>query len=123
MRRRARRLASITPAAAYSEATVTLEGWIFMVGLRVFDVGALIVWLVWFYRRRDEDDDAWGSDDGPGPEPEAPEPPGPKPGGLELPLPDAAPWPARRRDHTGDLPPAMAPPRRRSAPERTPQRV
>jgi erythritol transport system permease protein len=25
---------------------VTLEGWIFMVGLRVFDVGALIVWLI-----------------------------------------------------------------------------
>ena len=28
-----------------------------MVGLRVFDVGALIVWLVWFFRLRDDDDD------------------------------------------------------------------
>jgi len=102
---------------------VTLEGWIFMVGLRVFDVGALIVWLVWFYRRRDADDDAWGQDDGPGPEPAAPEPPGPKPGGLELPLPDAAPWPTRRRDHTGDLPTRTPPARRRTAPTRTPQRV
>src|SRR5690349_5729923 len=36
---------------------VSLEGWIFMVGLRVFDVGALVVWLVWFFRLRDDDDD------------------------------------------------------------------
>ena len=28
-----------------------------MVGLRVFDVGALVVWLVWFFRLRDDDDD------------------------------------------------------------------
>ena len=53
---------------------VTLEGWIFMVGLRVFDIGALIVWLIWFFRLRDDDDDA---DDGRGgggsaPEPETP---------------------------------------------------
>ena len=26
-----------------------------MVGLRVFDVGALIVWLVWFFRLREDD--------------------------------------------------------------------
>ena len=42
---------------------MTLEGWIFMVGLRVFDIGALIVWLIWFFRLRDDDDDA---DDGRG---------------------------------------------------------
>src|SRR6185437_8632682 len=65
---------------------VSLEGWIFMVGLRVFDVGALVVWLVWFFRLRDDDDD--GEDDGRrgkggGSEPE--EPTGP--GGLRLPLP------------------------------------
>jgi hypothetical protein len=80
---------------------VTLEGWIFMVGLRVFDIGALIVWLVWFFRLRDDDDgdDGFGRGDGgtPGPEPE---PSGP--GGLRLPLPDAQPWPVRRRDHGGD---------------------
>ncbi len=27
-----------------------------MVGFRVFDVGLLIVWLVWFFRLRDDDD-------------------------------------------------------------------
>jgi hypothetical protein len=72
-----------------------------MVGLRVFDIGALIVWLVWFFRLRDDDDgdDDFGRGDGGAPEPE-PEPTGP--GGLRLPLPDAQPWPVRRRDHGGD---------------------
>jgi hypothetical protein len=80
---------------------VTLEGWIFMVGLRVFDIGALIVWLVWFFRLRDDDDgdDDPGRGDGGAPDPE-PDPTGP--GGLRLPLPDAQPWPVRRRDHGGD---------------------
>jgi hypothetical protein len=100
---------------------VTLEGWIFMVGLRVFDIGALIVWLVWFFRLRDDDDD---SDDGRGgggnaPEPEMPSGP---PGGLRLPLPDAAPWPSRRRDHGGDLSPSPAT-RRRGVPEPVPARA
>ena len=60
---------------------VTLEGWIFMIGLRVFDVGALIVWLVWFFRLRDDDDDSddFRRGDGNAPEPE--EPKGPS-GGL-----------------------------------------
>jgi hypothetical protein len=35
-----------------------------MIGFRVFDVGLLIVWLVWFFRLRDDDDDQ--PDDGPG---------------------------------------------------------
>jgi len=80
---------------------VTLDGWIFMVGLRVFDIGALIVWLVWFFRLRDDDDgdDDPGRGDGGAPDPE-PDPTGP--GGLRLPLPDAQPWPVRRRDHGGD---------------------
>jgi hypothetical protein len=43
---------------------VTTEGWIFMVGFRIFDVGLLIVWLVWFFRLRDDDDQS--DDDGPG---------------------------------------------------------
>ena len=33
-----------------------------MVGFRIFDVGLLIVWLVWFFRLRDDDDSA---DEGP----------------------------------------------------------
>ena len=35
---------------------MSTQGWIFMVGLRVFDLGALVAWLVWFYRLRDDDD-------------------------------------------------------------------
>jgi hypothetical protein len=35
-----------------------------MIGFRVFDVGLLILWLVWFFRLRDDDDDQ--TDDGPG---------------------------------------------------------
>jgi hypothetical protein len=100
---------------------VTLEGWIFMVGLRVFDVGALIVWLVWFFRLRDDDDDGddfrGGDDDAPQPEPTLP-----GPGGLRLPLPDAEPWPVRRRDHGGDLAPAPLT-RRRGVPEPMPARA
>ena len=100
---------------------VTLEGWIFMVGLRVFDVGALIVWLIWFFRLRDDDDDA---DDGRGGGGNARSPirPRARPGGLRLPLPDAAPWPTRRRDHGGELRPAPAP-AARGVPEPVPARA
>jgi hypothetical protein len=99
---------------------MSTEGWIFMVGLRVFDVGALIVWLVWFFRLREEDDDDDGDDSGGGNDrngtPKAP-------GGDGIPLPDADPWPQRRRDHAGDRPPATAPARRVPArPEREPVR-
>jgi hypothetical protein len=81
---------------------MTLQGWIFMVGLRVFDVGALIVWLVWFFRLRDDDDED-GRNDGPGGGSDDDTPPRPPaPGGDGIPLPDAAPWPHRRRDHGGD---------------------
>jgi hypothetical protein len=97
-----------------------LEGWIFMVGLRVFDIGALIVWLVWFFRLREDGDD--GDDFRGGSDGDAPEPEGPRgPGGLQLPLPDSAPWHARRRDHAGDLKPAA--PSRRRAPEPAPARA
>jgi hypothetical protein len=100
---------------------MTTQGWIFMVGLRVFDLGALVVWLVWFYRLRDDGDDS-GDDKGGGSGPPEPQPePGGPIGGLELPKPDAAPWPHRRRDHTGDLTPEPAPARRSPRPE--PQRV
>src|SRR5262245_45331500 len=67
-----------------------------MVGLRVFDIGALIVWLVWFFKLRDDEDDDGGGGGGRGPDrgPDGP------------PLPDADPWPKRRRDHLGDLTPS-----------------
>jgi hypothetical protein len=100
---------------------VTLEGWIFMVGLRVFDVGALIVWLVWFFRLRDDDDDSDDGRGGEGREPD-PEPPKGPPGGLQLPLADADPWPVRRRDHGGDLRPSPAT-HRRGVPEPVPARA
>ena len=93
-----------------------------MVGLRVFDLGALIVWLVWFFRHRDDDQgddgDDWRRDDGPEDTPPAPT----GPGGLELPPPDAGPARRRVRDHTGDRPPSTAP-ARRQPPERVPQRL
>ena len=83
-----------------------------MVGLRVFDVGALVVWLVWFFRLRDDDDD--DGDDfrrgkGGGSEPE--EPCGP--GGLKLPLPESQPW------HCASPRPRRRPPWR-AAPEPAP---
>jgi hypothetical protein len=103
---------------------VTLEGWIFMVGLRVFDIGALVVWLVWFFRLRDDDDD--DGDDfrrgkGDGHEPEEPR----DPGGSKLPLPESRPWSSRRRDHGGDRRGAPLTPRRQTphrSPTRTPSR-
>jgi hypothetical protein len=89
-----------------------------MVGLRVFDIGALIAWLVWFHKLRDDDGDGREDDSGGDGGPSTPdEPQGPPPGGLELPRPDAGPWPARRRDHAGDLPPARVPERRAPRPE------
>ena len=39
-----------------------------MVGLRVFDIGALIVWLVWFFKLRDDEDDDGGGGGGRGPD-------------------------------------------------------
>lgn len=83
-----------------------------MVGLRVFDVGGLIVWLVWFFRQQDEDDDeASGRGDEP-PHADAPSPP-PDPSGAP------APWPTRRRDH-GDRRPLR--PRRRVRESAEPER-
>ncbi|HEX8103799.1 MAG TPA: hypothetical protein VF533_14380, partial [Solirubrobacteraceae bacterium] len=65
---------------------MTLQGWIFMVGLRVFDVGGLIIWLVWFFKLRDEDDDDPGDDFRRDDDREPGDPPSPAgPPGLELP--------------------------------------
>ena len=92
-----------------------------MVGLRVFDVGALIVWLVWFFKLRDDDDDAGGDDDAAGGGPRN-RPTGGG-GGLTFPLPDAQPWPKRRRDHGGDRSPARAAHRPPSAAPSPPHRA
>jgi hypothetical protein len=58
-----------------------------MVGFRVFDVGLLIVWLIWFFRLRDDDDDSHddGGGGGEGPEPR-PGRDGPGGDGIRLPL-------------------------------------
>jgi hypothetical protein len=89
---------------------VSTEGWIFMVGFRIFDVGLLIVWLVWFFRLRDDDDPS--EDEGPGGGGPEPTPGGgPGGGGLRLPLGPAAQGGPRRREH-GGLPRL---PRRRGA--------
>jgi hypothetical protein len=78
---------------------VTTEGWIFMVGFRIFDVGLLIVWLVWFFRLRDDDDrpdddgpGGGGGDSGPGK--------GPGGGGLGKPLGKLKQGGWRPRDHS-----------------------
>ena len=107
---------------------MTVEGWIFMVGLRVVDLGALIAWMIWFYKQCDKDDEDSDGDDfrRPGdPDDRDDQPPAPSSGGgLDIPLPDAAPWPTRRRDHGGDLAPLPRPARRQPAePRREPRRV
>ena len=76
-----------------------------MVGFRVFDVGLLVVWLIWFFRLRDDDDAQ--DDDGPGgggPRPSRDN--GPGGGGLRLPLGRAKGGP-RTRDH--GRPPRLRP--------------
>jgi hypothetical protein len=77
---------------------MTTQGWVVMVGVRLLDVALLVVWLVWFFRLRDDGDDAGGGPGGggPGPTPDPPPRDGPR---FELPLPDARPWPHRLRDH------------------------
>jgi hypothetical protein len=79
---------------------VTTEGWIFMVGFRIFDVGLLVVWLVWFFRLRDDDDSA--DDEGPGGGGHDPAPgKGPGGGGLGRPLGKLQQGAWRMRNHRG----------------------
>ncbi len=83
-----------------------------MVGLRIFDVGLLIIWLVWFFRLRDDDEPP--EDDGGGGG--GPRPPGDPPdggGGLLKPLGQARQSRRRLRGH--DSP--SRPTRRRGAEE------
>jgi hypothetical protein len=98
---------------------VSTEGWIFMVGFRVFDVGLLIVWLVWFFRLRDDGDDGPG-DDGPGGGggPDRSPDDGPGDGGFRLPLGPARQGGRRFRDHAR---PGRPPRRRGPAPMPTTQ--
>ena len=100
---------------------MSTEGWIFMVGFRVLDVGLLVVWLVWFFRLREDDDDSDDFRGGGGSAPEPDEPKGPS-GGLDIPLADSRPWPTRRRDHGGDRPHAPVSPRR-GVPQPVPARA
>jgi hypothetical protein len=89
---------------------VSTQAWIFLVGLRIFDLGGMIAWLVWFFRRgggTDEREDDGGGDGGGGTRPpEGPRPPGP---GLDLPIADSSPWPTRLRDHGSSRRPVAAP--------------
>ena len=81
-----------------------------MVGFRVFDVGLLILWLVWFFRLRDDEDEGTddGSGGGGGPGPKRDD--GPRGGGgLRKRL---SPGP-RLRDH---FPPRQTSPRRGAEP-------
>src|SRR3954454_18570355 len=92
-----------------------------MVGFRVFDVGLLVVWLIWFFRLRDDGDDSQGEDGGGGQGPDpgprgggpggggrapAPGPAGDDPGGGACRLPvGRAPPGGRLRDHAPLRPP------------------
>jgi hypothetical protein len=69
-----------------------------MIGFRVFDVGLLVLFLVWFFRLRDDEDDA--DDDGPGGGPKPAPPDGPGGGGLRLPLGPVRAANTRLRDHS-----------------------
>ena len=84
-----------------------------MVGFRVFDVGLLIVWLIWFFRLREDDDDSRGDDGGGGEGPD-PTPGKDGPGGDWLRLPLGRVRPADRRARDGHTPPS-APQRRRGS--------
>jgi hypothetical protein len=84
-----------------------------MVGFRVFDVGLLIVWLIWFFRLRDDDDDSKGDDGGGGEGPD-PRPGRDGPGGDGIRLPLGRWGPGRGRDRSHDRP---SHPTRRRGPE------
>lgn len=97
---------------------MSTQAWVFMVGFRIFDVGLLVAWLVWFYRQREDDPGAPedGGDGGGGsPTPDRPRS-GPGGGGLKLPL---GPWPIAGERARGGHRPGRTPLRRRHAPPLT----
>jgi len=86
-------------AGALPSPVMSAAGWVFQIGIRVVDVGLLVFFLVWMFRRmRDEEDDP--EDDGPGgggSDPRPHESPGGG-GGSVLPTGRARPG-RRKRDH------------------------
>lgn len=97
---------------------MSAEGWIFVVGFRIFDVGLLVIWLVWFLRLRDDDagPSDEGGDDGGGPPVHPPDPSGG--GGLGLLVPGTLRAERRLRDHSRAPKPSGP---RRGEPLRRPQ--
>jgi len=84
-----------------------------MVGFRVFDVGLLIVWLVWFFRLREDGPDSPPEDDGGGGGGGSDRKTGKGPGGGGLALPDGPVSHGAGRVRDGHRPPRT--PRRRTA--------
>ena len=74
-----------------------------MIGFRVFDVGLLVIWLIWFFRLRSDDDDPpedeGGGGGGPGPADDS----GPG-GGGGMPLPGENATRRWRRTRDGHRP-------------------
>jgi hypothetical protein len=97
---------------------MSTEGWIFMVGFRIFDVGLLVAWLIWFFRLRDDGHEppdeggGGGGGEGRGPRPRR----GPGGGGIRLPT---GRWPAGWRRRDGHKP-SVARPRRGGRPLQKP---
>jgi len=90
-----------------------------VVGFRIFDVGLLVLWLVWFFRMREDDADAGddgGDSGGGGPPVHPPDPTGG--GGLGLLVPGTLRADRRLRDHTRPPTPRH---RRGGEPMRKPQ--
>jgi hypothetical protein len=99
---------------------MSTQAWIFLVGLRVFDLGGMLIWLIWFLRHDSgpgENEDEGGGGGGGTLPSSRPKPGGP---GLDLPIADSNPWPTRLRDHGSarrPVPsPRVAPPSWRRAP-------
>jgi len=94
---------------------VSPDGWILAFGFRVFYVGLLIVWLMWFFRLRDDDDEdpPDDADDG-GSEHCGPSPRG-GPGGGGIRLPTGRVPRGNRRTRDGHRP-SRAPRHRRDSP-------
>lgn len=95
-----------------------------MIGFRVFDVGLLVAWLIWFLRQRDDGeggspddgDGGGGGNDGRDPRPRR----GPGGGGLALPT---GRWGAGWRRRDGHTPSLRRPRVGRPLPQPLPARV
>ena len=77
---------------------MTTQGWVFLVVFRLLDVGLLVLFLVWFFRLRDDGDDADDEGPGGGGGDSPPDRGGPGDGGLGIPL-RRLPTGRRIRDH------------------------